>query len=96
MHDHVLALSDSLKGKDVQSTSQSRQDIMNCFERSSSSMVRTQREPGSNYKIPDYVPRDSVNSVALRAFRENWCLVGTHRRNPKYVVICCSCKAQSI
>ena len=29
MYDHVLALSDSLKEKDVQSTGQSRQDIMN-------------------------------------------------------------------
>ena len=57
-------------------------------------MVRIQREPESNYKITDYVPRDSVNSVALHAFRENWCLVGTRRRNPKYVAICCSCKTQ--
>ena len=32
MYDHVLALSDSLKEKDVQSTSQSRQDIMNCLK----------------------------------------------------------------
>ena len=29
MYDHVLSLSDSLKEKDAQSTSQSRQDIMN-------------------------------------------------------------------
>ena len=32
-------------------------------------MVRIQREPRSNCKIPDYVPRDIVNSVALRAIR---------------------------
>ena len=32
IHGHVLALSDSLKEKDVQSTSQSRQDVMNCLK----------------------------------------------------------------
>ena len=32
MYDHVLALSDSLKEKDVQSNSQSRQDTMNCLK----------------------------------------------------------------
>ena len=59
-------------------------------------MVRIQREPGSNCKVPDYVPRDRVNSVVLRAFRKNWCLVGTHRRNPKYVAICCDCKTHKV
>ena len=32
MYDHVLAFSYSLKEKNVQSTSQSRQDIMNCLK----------------------------------------------------------------
>ena len=32
MYDHVLALSDSLKEKDVQSTSQSHPDVMNCLK----------------------------------------------------------------
>ena len=32
MYDHLLVLSDSLKEKDVQPTSQSRQDIMNCLK----------------------------------------------------------------
>ena len=32
MYDHLVALSDSLKEKYVQSTSQGRQDIMNCLK----------------------------------------------------------------
>ena len=59
-------------------------------------MFRIRRDPGSNCKMLDYVPRDAANSVALRAFRENWCLVGKHQGNPQYVAICCSCKALKV
>ena len=86
MYDHVLALSDSLKEKDVQSTSQSCQDIMNCLKDLNNELLER----------PDYVPRDIVNSVALRAFRENWCVVGTHRRNPNMLPFVVAAKAQSI
>ena len=59
-------------------------------------MVRIRRKPGSNCKILDYVPKDGSNSVALHAFGENWCLVRTHRRNPKYVAICFGCKTHRV
>ena len=55
-------------------------------------MLRIQREPGSNCKIPDYILRDGVNSVALRAFMLGWDTL----EKSKYVAICCSCRTQSI
>ena len=75
---YILALSDSLKEKDVQSTDQSCPDIMNCLKDLIPLMVRIRREPGINCKILDYVHREGANSAVLQAFRENECLVGTH------------------
>ena len=93
---YILALSDSLKEKDVQSTNQSCQDIMNCLKDLIPLWLEFEESLGltARYWIMYIEMVQIVLCYRLSERMSVW--LGHIEKNPKYVAICYSHNTQSI